>query len=225
MDYDKVMLIFVRPLNAPSSGNSPRKPEFHSIYILWTTIVNECARWDFVSPLEVDYSDFEGVDEPESLSDCFNFYFYHDSGAKMTIAECQNIVNLKLFPTQKTTTTTTTTSKATTRTEAKTTTHVTTTSTTQKSTTSSTKMKSTMTKSSKFTKLLITTKKPTTVSEVKIDVIRKDISFYLANISYKFLICVNENTLKTGKSLDSTFRGSSHKAIDNKENNDDVNDE
>ena len=187
MDYDEVMLVFVKPLNAQSSGDSPRKPEFHSIYILWTTIVNECARWDFVSPLEVDYSDFEGVDEPESLSDCFNFYFYHDSGAKMTIAECQNIVNLKLFPTQKTTTTArSTTSRATTTKITKATTDKTTISTTQKTTTTSTKLMSTTTKSSKFTKLLTTTKEPTTVSQVNPDKIklRKDFSFNLANTPF-----------------------------------------
>ena len=179
MDYDEVMLVFVKPLNAQSSGDSPRKPEFHSIYILWTTIVNECARWDFVSPLEVDYSDFEGVDEPESLSDCFNFYFYHDSGAKMTIAECQNIVNLKLFPTQKTTTTArSTTSRATTSKITK--------ATTQKTTSTSTKMMSTTTKSSKFTKLITTTKESTTVSQVKPAKIklRIDFSFNLANTPF-----------------------------------------
>lgn len=91
----------------------------------------------------------------------------------MTIAECQNIVNLKLFPTQKTTTTArSTTSRATTTKITKATTDKTTISTTQKTTTTSTKLMSTTTKSSKFTKLLTTTKEPTTVSQVNPDKIK-----------------------------------------------------
>ncbi|CAG5096588.1 Oidioi.mRNA.OKI2018_I69.XSR.g14690.t1.cds [Oikopleura dioica] len=150
-------------------------PEFHSIYILWTTIINKCSRWDFVRPVEVDYSDFEGIDEPESLSDCYNFYFYHDSGAKMTIAECKDLVNEKLFPTQKTTstkkTTSTTTTRKTTTTTQKSTASTTTTTkiTTTTRSVPSTTQKSipTTTKFSKFTKLITTRKTTTTVKEIQ----------------------------------------------------------
>ena len=120
------------------------EPEYHSIHLVWHSIRNRCESWTSSHISSDDYeADFDSPEEPSSFADCYNFYFYDNFNRRMSEADCEKIVQKKLFPptTRPKTTRKITTSTTTTTTTKTTTTSTITTTKTTTTTTSTTKHK------------------------------------------------------------------------------------